>query len=69
MVGRLGNAAEDLGDEGLNGVGVGLDGSDVELGTLGTLARGVAVAARGATDERDGGVAAPSEPGERDQSE
>jgi len=30
MVGRLGNAAEDLGDEGLDGVGVGFDGGDVE---------------------------------------
>jgi len=69
MVGRLGNAAEDLGDKGLNGVGVGFDGSDVQLGALGTLPRGVADAARGATDERDGGVAASAEPGERDQAE
>lgn len=65
----VGNAAEDLGDEGLNGVGVGFDGSDAELGALGTLARGVADAARGATDERDGGVATPAEPGERDEAE
>jgi len=69
MVGRLGNAAEDLGDEGLDGVGVGFDGGDVELGALGALAGRVPDAARGAADERDGGVAAPAEPGERDEAE
>lgn len=68
-MGRLRDAAENLGDEGLNGVGVALDGSYVELRALGTLSRGIANAARGATDERDGGVAASAEPGERDQAE
>jgi hypothetical protein len=63
----LGNAAEDLGNQGPDGVEVCGDGRNVELGALGTLARRIVDAPGGAADERNGSVPASAEPGERDQ--
>ena len=63
------SAAEDLSDEGLDRVGVGDDGGEVELRALGALSGGVSYAASGAADERDSGVAAAAEPGERHETD